>query len=152
MRRFFLPSDKEGFTLVDVMLGITILSLALLPFMGFFANSTRIVHNTEIRSQALKIARDALEIIKGKTEYDWSFLDNLNAFCINNIYDSATQDYDLLVDYTLTAAYLSGYDFNGDGNTTNDLDLGRKVIVTVGWNDVTGTDRQVKIETIIAKR
>jgi type II secretory pathway pseudopilin PulG len=152
MRRFFLPSDKEGFTLVDVMLGITILSLALLPFMVFFANSTRIVHNTEIRSQALKIARDALEIIKGKTEYDWSFLDNLNAFCINNIYDSATQDYDLLVDYTLTAAYLSGYDFNGDGNTTNDLDLGRKVIVTVGWNDVTGTDRQVKIETIIAKR
>jgi len=152
MNTYFSLSNKDGFTLVDVMLGITILSLALLPFMGFFANSTRIVHNTEIRSQALKIARDALEIIKARVEYDWSFLDKLNTFCINNIYNSSTQDYDLLVDYTLTAAYLSGYDFNGDGNTTNDLDLGRKVIVTVSWNDMTDTDRQVKIETIIAKR
>jgi len=61
--RYFLQKE-EGMSLVEVVVGIAILSIALIPILNYFANSTKIVYQTRLRSQALNLAQEAMEGMK----------------------------------------------------------------------------------------
>lgn len=147
-----LLSDSRGFTLIEILLGITIITVALIPILNYFINSTELVHRSEIRSQALKLARDSMELIKAEAAEDWTNLTNyLNEFSMANLYDSAVYEYDLLSQYDITTSE-QGFDFNGDG-IINDSNLGRKISVTVSWKTRSdSTTEALQLETLLANR
>jgi prepilin-type N-terminal cleavage/methylation domain-containing protein len=131
MHRFF-SVQEEGFTLIEVMLGITIISVILIPVLYNFSYSTKIIHEIEISSQALKLLNNAIEMIKAEASNNWSNLDSyVNTITLEDI----ALSYDLLVsDYNLTV-FLSGYDFNSDGDNSNDNETGRKLSVSIDWDN-----------------
>ena len=65
MRRIDFKENK-GFTLIEIIMAIVILSLALIPILGFFINSIGFVDQTEINSQALDMAADTMEYFKNE--------------------------------------------------------------------------------------
>lgn len=56
--------DEEGFTLVEILAALIILSVAVLPIVNYFANTIGIVHQSETMSQAADIALGTMEILK----------------------------------------------------------------------------------------
>jgi prepilin-type N-terminal cleavage/methylation domain-containing protein len=131
MHRFF-SVQEEGFTLIEVMLGITIISVILIPVLYNFSYSTKIIHEIEISSQALKLLNNTIEMIKAEASNNWSNLDSyVNTITLEDI----ALSYDLLAsDYNLTV-FLSGYDFNSDGDNSNDNETGRKLSVSIDWDN-----------------
>ncbi len=62
---------NEGFSLVEVLVAIVILSIIVLPIINYFINSIGIVHQSGKMSQAVDIANDTMEIYKsGKLDED----------------------------------------------------------------------------------
>lgn len=146
-----LSSPKSaGFALIEVMVGITLITIVLIPVLTYFANGVRFVHQSEIRSQALDLARKSIERIKAEAAKNW---DNLNNYCSTFSLSTVAQDndpqapdyYDLLAnDYNITVSLPGGIDVNGDGVADCE-----ELIVTVTWDNAS---KSVRLETLIAKR
>jgi len=80
-----LKNNNDGFSLVEAMSGIVILTIALFPALGYFTNSIGFVHQTEIRSQAMDIAEDTMEYFKMEAKNDWSELNTAaDNFSVDN--------------------------------------------------------------------
>lgn len=131
----FYWHPEEGMSLIEVMIGITILSIALIPILGYFVNSTKMVTETESRSIALNLAQQKMEEIKNID------FDNLNKSEItdNEDYGEIDIDSDGEVDYPnfKREVKIEGTDI-------------KEVTVTVFWKN--GNDSSVKLQTLIAKR
>ena len=109
MLSFFKKSD--GFSLVETMSSIVILTIAIFPALGYFTNSINLVHQTEIRSQAMDMAVDTMEYFKMTSQNEaLDINDAADDFANNgtsetniiNTYDQFTDDYNIEV--SLTAA------------------------------------------------
>jgi len=97
--------NKNGFSLVEVLVAIVVLSIIVLPIINYFVNSIGIVHQSETMSQAADIANDTMEILKkGELNSDISF--NINDSVDNSnlvkyeIYTNAN-NYKVFADYTI---------------------------------------------------
>jgi len=103
MLSFFKKSD--GFSLVETMSSIVILTIAIFPALGYFTNSINLVHQTEIRSQAMDMAVDTMEYFKMTSQNEALGLSKqANEFSTNtsdieneiiNSYDKFIDDYDI---------------------------------------------------------
>lgn len=104
---------SEGFSLVETMSSIVILTIAIFPALGYFTNSINFVHQTEIRSQAMDIAVDTMEHFKMAHQMayqneSFDISDEVNNFENNgssetniiNTYDTFIDDYDIEVSLT----------------------------------------------------
>ncbi|ADL13271.1 type IV pilus modification PilV family protein [Acetohalobium arabaticum] len=127
---FQLHQWEEGMSLIEVMVGITLLFIALVPILGYFVSSTRMVSETEKKSIALNLAQQKMEKLKSK-----DFVDLPDS--IKN-HDKIDIDGDGEDDYP---------NFNIEVNGDPD-DKIKEITVIVHWND----DELVKLETLIAKR
>jgi len=56
-----LRNDK-GFTLLEVMVAITILLLVILPLAGLFVRSLTVIQNAALYSQAIQLAQERVEV------------------------------------------------------------------------------------------
>lgn len=97
---------SDGFSLVETMSSIVILTIAIFPALGYFTNSIDLVHQTEIRSQAMDIAVDTMEYFKMTSQNEALDINTkINEFNANgtsetniiNTYDSFTDDYNIEV-------------------------------------------------------
>lgn len=59
-----LFNKEEGITLIEILLGITLLAIVLVPIFSFFGNSAKIIQQTDIREKALYIAQQTIEELK----------------------------------------------------------------------------------------
>lgn len=99
---------SEGFSLVETMSSIVILTIAIFPALGYFTNSINFVHQTEIRSQAMDIAVDTMEHLKmvsqdeslDTNEADYFPINEISETNIINTYDLFTDDYNIEVSLT----------------------------------------------------
>lgn len=95
--------NDAGFTMIELMLGIIIIALVLSPIFVFFSNSMSITRQAKGRSQALIIAKLALEEMKGTAYSDWEQLEakavdfNLEHKAFKN-FSSLNKDYRLKVE------------------------------------------------------
>ncbi|CCU79389.1 hypothetical protein HSACCH_01296 [Halanaerobium saccharolyticum subsp. saccharolyticum DSM 6643] len=125
MFSFFKKSD--GYSLVETMSSIVILTIAIFPALGYFTNSINLVHQTEIRSQAMDMAVDTMEYFKMTSQNEaLSLSTQVNKFSTNtsdieneiiNSYDKFTDDYDIDVIFD-----------SGIGNN-------KKITATVYWDN-----------------
>jgi prepilin-type N-terminal cleavage/methylation domain-containing protein len=141
----------EGFTLIELVLAIVILSLAIIPILGFFINSIGIVDQTETHSQALDIAVDTTEYFKNVIENQMdssnpTYLTDLQAIMdeFANDFNNDTVD-NKLANYELFTNYILTIDAN---NVDTDLEL-VKVTVDISWDS---GDRNIKLNTLVRRR
>jgi len=117
-----LLNNSAGYSLVETMSAVVILTIAIFPALGYFANSVGFVHQTEIRSQAMDIASDTMETFKSESKNNWS---NLNSeadnFTINNLVDK----YDFFVD---------DYSIQVNVSDTELIEDVKDIKVTISWN------------------
>ena len=127
---------EEGFTLIEIVVSILILSIIIIATSSYFSNSVRFVQQTSIRSQALLIARMTIEEIKNEaTEFeDWD--DLASELRTIDIADDIFGNFDLLTnDYDIIIAI-------------SDIETDLKMIeVKVNWDS-----SNVQLETLITKR
>ena len=142
---------EEGFTLVEVMVAITVLTVALVPMIGFFTQSIKTTADSKTRSEALSLARWAVETVKVSAK-------KVSDFGSNEIIDEVV-DAEGIDDFNpnphndeVTITKLDGNsdfniniklsDYNGDPGL-------QKVEVTVSWNS---GSQDIELTTLIAKR
>jgi prepilin-type N-terminal cleavage/methylation domain-containing protein len=61
---------KQGFTLTEVLIAISIAALIIVPFLGFFMNSTKNVQSTRDYVTAIMFAKEAIEDCRSYP-FDW---------------------------------------------------------------------------------
>ena len=136
--RIIEVNSKDGFSMIELLVGISILSIALVPIAGFFINNTRMVNDTEEKSQALDLAERVLEDLKGTAA-----MDNTSKTFTERLNDTAD---------TWSNKSLDGYEIDvivQDYKGEEDL---QKLTVEVSWNLAESKPPSVKLETLLARR
>lgn len=141
LRNNNIYNKEAGFTLIEIIVSIAILSIIIIATSRYYVKSIQFVHRTEIRSQALLIARITIEEMKAEAVDNWDILDDIVSNF--NVDDSVFSSLDLLSNYTINIT-LNQPDIDGDGS--NDTNL-QEIVVNVSW----GTD-EVELQSLIAKR
>ncbi len=148
---------EEGFTLVEVMVAITVLTVALVPMMGFFTQSIKTTADAKTKSEALSLARWAVETVKvsanrvsndGDSDFGSNEIidkvvnaEGIDAFNPNDPNDEVTiTELDGNSDFNINIK-LSDYNIGDPGL--------QKVEVTVSWN---GGSQDIELTTLIAER
>ncbi|MFO7818935.1 MAG: prepilin-type N-terminal cleavage/methylation domain-containing protein [Halanaerobacter sp.] len=57
-------NSENGFTLLELILGISLLAVFILPALNAFTNSTELITSSQEQNQALRIAKNQLEQIE----------------------------------------------------------------------------------------
>lgn len=137
----YFINREEAFTLIEIIMAIVILSIIIIASSQYYINSIHFVNYSEIRSQALLIARITIEEIKAAAVNNWDTVDDIaTAFSIESPVFSSI---DLLSnDYNITIN-LAEIDIDGDG-TNDDL---REITVNVSWEQ-----GNLELESLISKR
>ncbi|GAB6100353.1 hypothetical protein JCM16358_22320 [Halanaerocella petrolearia] len=141
---------ETGFTLVEVVVGITILSLVLIPILGSFIGGFQMITDTNKKTQALSLARWAIESVKGCAS-------NSDQFTISEIIDKLKNLQGVTIKQELSNALLivdpkqSEFEIkielvNQAGPTL------KQVTVTVFWLDKRGDKEEVKLMTLLTNR
>lgn len=127
--------SKKGMSLIEVMVGIAILAIALIPIMNYFASSTKMIHETGLRTQAVNLAKAKMEELKAKSFGELRSLEG----------SVKTADYGDITDYTnfKRKVKVQNLDYDAGKETVTE-----KVKVTVYWDN---DKRHVTLETIIMK-
>ena len=56
--------ENQGYTLIEIILAITILGLVLVPMFGYMTNSSGIITYADVREHAFLLAQQKMEAIK----------------------------------------------------------------------------------------
>lgn len=135
-------NSDQGFTLIEVLFSIIIISVIVLAGANYYVNSSNFVQRVNIKAQGLVIARTTLEEIKAQAVDNWDTLATIAAgFSIN---DSTFSAMDLLTDDYVINIRLSPLDIDGDGSNDDNF---RKLAVNVDWSS-----SDLTLETLISKR
>ncbi|SHM24196.1 type IV pilus modification PilV family protein [Halanaerobium congolense] len=69
-----MNKESSGFSLIEVMAAIVILTLAFFPVIAYFTNSIGFVTQREILSEANDITVNTMEYLKKESEKNWDDL------------------------------------------------------------------------------
>ncbi|MBP1696541.1 MAG: hypothetical protein H6Q41_1729 [Deltaproteobacteria bacterium] len=117
--------DKKGFTLIEVLLGLVLLSIGLLAIAGLQITSVKGNFFSHYLTQASYAGQDRLEV-----------LDNL-PYSSNEL---------LAGTHTDPAATIAGIVFNRSYTVADDLNGYKIITYTISWND--GANRSIALSTI----
>jgi len=129
---------NQGFTLIETMIAILILSIGLIGLFTAFSNGPATIRRTAEISTATKVAQDAMEIIRDSsfaTITGWGTFSNQD---FTTITGNATQG---LANLNSGAVLLSISDFI-DSNI-------KQVSITVQWTGAQGQTFSRSITTLI---
>ncbi|MBM7622735.1 prepilin-type N-terminal cleavage/methylation domain-containing protein [Sporohalobacter salinus] len=119
--------QERGMTLIEVLVGITILAVILISILGYFVRSTKVVSETEKRSIALNLAQKKMEELKGME------FDNLS---------EEDEDYGDIDDYP---------EFKREVDLELEESNLQGVTVIVSWQSG-DSENSIRLETYIARR
>ena len=140
--------ESSGFTLIEIIVVIAIIGIGVVPILNYFTNSISNIQETEVRSQAVTIAGDVLELLKQETTTDLSYLtthfdnssDSNTAGSEDKvILDTIESNYDLLADFSMDIII---------SNFENNTDI-KEVVVKVFWDS---ENKSEELKTIIRDR
>ncbi|ADQ14866.1 type IV pilus modification PilV family protein [Halanaerobium hydrogeniformans] len=124
---------EEGFSLIEVVLALVILTVAVFPILNYFTNSIGVVSQSVTLSQTADISVDIMEILKhGDIDTKTMTIDmsdSVPADPLASVIYNHVKGYDLFADYFIDID-ISEIAKNGDnyGNI-------RKVSIKITWSD-----------------
>ncbi|WP_170291858.1 type IV pilus modification PilV family protein [Heliobacterium mobile] len=71
-----LRNQQNGFTLIEVLIAVTLLTIVLVPLFGTVVAAERLERRSERATQALLLAQDILERKIAQLKVDWTNTDN----------------------------------------------------------------------------
>jgi type IV pilus modification protein PilV len=122
---------EKGFSLVEVLIALVILTVAVFPIINYFTNSISIVHQSETMSQAADIAVDVMEILKngdietGTLNIDMSGSAPLDLDSLESAIYTHISEYDQFADYEAKIEI----------STISDYANIRLISLTISWDD-----------------
>ncbi len=129
-----LINEEYGISLIEVMVTIVLVTIAIIPLLNFFTNNTKIVHQQAIRSQAINLARNAVEDLRHEAIKDW---DNLDTTASHYSLDDCAGDNDLKTNYDINV------------NLTDFDSQVKKISITISWNSYSNS---IVLDTLVRKR
>ena len=121
-------NKETGFTLIEILLAITLLAIVIIPMLSFFGNSVKMTNYVDTREKALYLAQQTIETLKAAEFEDV------------NSYNSTVSE--------------TGYqDFYKQVVVTSPEENLKDITVTISWNQVDGKwQKSLLLQTRIAKR
>lgn len=102
--------NNKGFTLIEILLSMTILSIIIVPLSTFFLTSQKISKDSEINFEATSIAQSYFEKIKAIDNFDWIGEFDESEEINSTIYDE---------DYKIEINIKPENDFKNKGTSNN---------------------------------
>jgi type IV pilus assembly protein PilV len=147
--------NNRGFTLLEILVALLVLSIGLLGLAGLQTFSLRNNHSALLRSQAVVLAYDALDRMRSNRDqamlgtggYRTGFGDHAADYsasdCSSNCTSSALATYDL-------AAWKADVERLPGGQAQISIDANNKATVQVRWSDNRdGNVLTVAVETLL---
>ena len=147
--RFYIRSERrarQGFSLLELMIALTILAIALVPVAYFYSKSLQMVEQSTVRTRALMLAQERLAEIR-QMPYD-QILSNvspsqtqLQVFHAEGVIDTSVADW-------------FGYDYEGAGDWQAmwhyplPMDFNPYDPSTQGYNNVVGVNHNNPVNPI----
>ena len=147
------PSDRSegGFTLIEVLVALVIISVGLFALLTVFISSLRSAQEQEAHSQATRIGTQTLEEFRGKAFEDIAVGDHDDyPEDYERTIDAGGREFDVSIQVSWEDAVAE--QAGGDGDEDDDTEAGlKRVEVTVAWQ-VLGNDRSNTFATAISPR
>jgi type IV pilus assembly protein PilV len=148
--------NKRGFTLLEILVALLVLSIGLLGLAGLQTFSLRNNHSALLRSQAVVLAYDALD--RMRSNRDQAMLGAGSAY--NTTYSQAAGSYSTTgCSSNCTSSDLATYDLAGwkadvarlpAGRAQISIDANNKATVQVQWSDNRdGNLLTIAVETLL---
>lgn len=134
MKSFNLKTKNKGFTLIEVLVALVILSIGLLAVAGMQTNSLRSNNNALIRSKAVQGCNDILDRMRANRSA--ALADDYD-IALTVVPTGPTYVGMVLTDLVEWKASLASNLPSGDGAVAVN---GSVATVTVQWGDSLGTD------------
>ena len=137
MNKFKLNIRQSGFSMVEVLVGITIFSIGMLALGSMQGALTRSMAEAKVRTEAVNIAEETIEAQKGFVQ----LATTVGTFAYADITDATQSVTRNNVSYTVTQDVTDHYyDLQTDSfNTTAPAGISisnhKTVVVTVAWAD-----------------
>ena len=147
---------QRGFTLLEILVALLVLSIGLLGLAGLQTFSLRNNHSALLRSQAVVLAYDALD--RMRSNRDQAMLGGGSAY--NTTYSQAAGSYSTTgCSSACTSSELATYDLSGwkadvarlpGGQAQISIDANNKATVQVQWSDNRdGNVLTIAVETLL---
>lgn len=137
---------KRGFGLIELIVGASLLSIALLGLVGVLATSLRLAEDNERRVKAVFLLEEGMEAVRGIRDYHWNDIANASlGSSLGVSWTGGRWQFSVgsttLDGFERAIVLASGYrDANSDIASTGTLDTNlRKVTVRVAWPTRAGT-------------
>ena len=142
----------KGFTLIELVVSIAIVSLLVMTILGMFSFALRTVSENRLLAQAITLGEDKMEIIKNLTYDSVGTVGGIPAGAIPQnetaiVNGSAYDLYTLIVYVDDPADGILGTDPSELFGTDY-----KKIKIQVSWNGPTGSHNQVFITNIAPRR
>jgi type IV pilus assembly protein PilV len=148
--------NHRGFTLLEILVALLVLSIGLLGLAGLQTFSLRNNHSALLRSQAVVLAYDALDRMRSNRDqamlaagsaYNTSYSQAAGSYsatdCSSNCTSSALATYDL-------AAWKADVERLPGGQAQISIDANNKATVQVQWSDNRdGNVLTIAVETLL---
>lgn len=134
MKKFLMAYSKKakrGFTLLEIVIAIGILSIILVPFSNLVLNSFKVAHEAKMKQEAVNIAQKYMEKIKadnsievdkivddGASFSDYGYPSSEKGFTINY---SLTRDANYLIPPTTSGTDTNVYDYRFEVSSEEDI-------------------------------
>jgi type II secretory pathway pseudopilin PulG len=139
-----MVANKKSFTLIEVLIFVTILSLFLLLLPRSLIISLRNLKIQEHKILATRYAEELLEWLRGEKEVDWNlFTTKSDTYCFNSSPISSWGNLGNCSSYSLNTLYKREVVLTSYGTPPYQVN----VSITVSWQEL-GQTYQVPINTV----
>ena len=160
MKKYFLNNHTRGVGLIEVIVGMAILTLVLFAFTSSLSLYSQASMDATKRTQALFLAEEGLEVVRARRDAGWTSFAAVGVNTPHGIsFNAATSSWSFVPTSDITGAFTRTItlrdvfrDTNGriifGGGGTHDP-LTRRVEAVVSWQGARGV-QSVRLESIIA--
>jgi len=137
-------THKNSFTLVEVLIFVTILSLFFVSAISITIVSLRNLKIQEHKILATRYAEELLEWLRGEKEADWNrFATRTGTYCFNSLPINSWGNFGNCSSYSLNNLYKRELILSSYGTPPYQIN----VAITVSWQEL-GQTYQVPINTV----
>ena len=148
--------DKRGFTLIEVLVALSILAVGMIGIAGLAGTAWRALHKSQATTQAINLAQDRIEALQS-VPFDNLEVTDATMTCTGPAGPvsrpqhtctptSAPIDLGKLYTWSYTVTHI---DLNGDGEAIPNQDELKRIDVTVFWTSgLLGTQNSTTVTSM----
>lgn len=139
---------EQGFTLLEILVGLTILSIFLLAIIPLFVLSAKVLRQSNDKLIAANLANKELEKVRALSYDDVGITGGNPSGVLNSDYDKNADGKTFHI--KIRVNWVDG-DFDGLFPTDSDPRDYKRVVVTVSWPGATSPNQRAQVSTLVSR-